>query len=306
MSIRNDLLEDILLATTGGVSAVQSVNGKTGAVVLDGTEVELIATGGVSITQAISDLDAEKAEQADLNLTNSQVLLNSTGISDLTNEVDSKLVGVTGGTDITIDNTDPVNPIINYAAADPVDYVIVGDNISLLANDSNYTSAENISIDRVINGLSLATDQQPSGTGETNAIQIEFGAAQGTISDPVQLSAAGTLTFNEAGLYRLKVTADVGRTGGGGVSQLRLRALVDGAQAGQTIGFEIDDANTAIPFTDEAWLNIPVSGVEISYEIMRDSSGNNNGGLFQPEVTAATAPNWSPCTCAAIRVERWQ
>lgn len=344
MSIRNDLLEDILLATTGGVSAVNSVNGETGAVVLDGTDIELIEAGGVSVTQAVSDLDAGKAEQADLVLTNNQVLLNTSSITsldndkvetvnaksgktieltgvdietsvgsgvsvnsalnDISNELDSKLVGVTGGSDITIDNTDPANPVINYAASDPLDYVIVGDNVSLLNNDSNYTSAESIAVERLLDGLSLATDQQPTGTGEVNSIQIEFGAAQGAVSDPVQIDASGTLTFNEAGLYRLKVSVDVGRAGGGGVSQPRLRALVNGVQAGQSVGFVIDDANTAIPFSDETWLNIPVAGVQISYEVMRDSSGNNNGGLFQPSITSATAPNWNPCACAAIRVER--
>jgi len=39
--------------------AVDSVNGKTGVVVIDGTDVELIAGGGVTVTQAISDLDAD-------------------------------------------------------------------------------------------------------------------------------------------------------------------------------------------------------------------------------------------------------
>ena len=34
-------------------------------------------------------------------------------------------------------------------------------------------------------------------------IQVEFGPAQGTVSDPVMLSAAGAITFNEPGLYLL-------------------------------------------------------------------------------------------------------
>jgi len=38
---------------------VTSVNGKLGDVVLDGTEIELIDGGGVSVTQAISDLDSD-------------------------------------------------------------------------------------------------------------------------------------------------------------------------------------------------------------------------------------------------------
>ena len=38
---------------------VKSVNGKEGDVVLDGTEIELINGGGVSVTQAISDLSTD-------------------------------------------------------------------------------------------------------------------------------------------------------------------------------------------------------------------------------------------------------
>ena len=42
------------------VGGVESVNGKEGVVVLDGTEIELIENGGVTVTGAISDLDANK------------------------------------------------------------------------------------------------------------------------------------------------------------------------------------------------------------------------------------------------------
>lgn len=44
------------LTSSGGVGGVTSVNGETGVVVLDGTEIELIESGGVSVTQAINDL----------------------------------------------------------------------------------------------------------------------------------------------------------------------------------------------------------------------------------------------------------
>ncbi len=161
-----------------------------------------------------------------------------------------------------------------------------------------------IGIDRLLDGVSLATSQQPTGEGEDEAIFIEFGAAQGSLSDPVMIDANGKLTFNAGGLYRVKVSLIYGRQGGAGVSELRFRAVVNGNQAGQSIGVEIDNANTGIPFSDEAWLFAP-DGLEVQYELMRDSSGNDSGGLFKPVITSGTAPNWNDCTCAAIRVERW-
>ena len=167
------------------------------------------------------------------------------------------------------------------------------------------SSWKEIGIERLIDGRSVAATQQPSSTGEANQIQIEFGPAIGTGSDPVQLSALGALTINETGLYRVKVSLIYGRTGSAGVSELRFRALVNGVQAGQSIGVDIDNANSEVPYADEAWLELP-AGVTITYEIMRDSDGNDSGGLFQPIITAGTAPSWNACSCAAIRVERWR
>ena len=159
----------------------------------------------------------------------------------------------------------------------------------------------NMKIERILDGLSVAASQQPAGTGDGNAIQIEFGPAINGPSDPVELSATGTLTFNEAGLYRLKVTLLYGRSGNAGTAELRFRAVVNGVQAGQTLAAQIPNGSVEIPYGDEAWLQIPVSGVTIAYELQRDSSGANAGGIFQ----ALNSGSWNDCTCAAIRVERW-
>jgi len=93
----------------------------------------------------------------------------------------------------------------------------------------------NISINRLIDAESVAASQEPTGTGEANAIQVEFGPALNTASDKVQLLADGTLRFNQAGLYRIKITLMYGRTGGAGVSELRFRVLVAGTQAGRAL-----------------------------------------------------------------------
>ena len=76
------VIQKPLVGTNGGI--VNSVNGKSEAdVVIDGTEIELVNGGIVTITEAISDL--------------------STGVSDLeTNKVNSVLAGEPTGSDVVL------------------------------------------------------------------------------------------------------------------------------------------------------------------------------------------------------------
>jgi hypothetical protein len=179
---------------------------------------------------------------------------------------------------------------------------VSGGTLNVLLNSN--ASGTPGSIERILDGFSVATSQEPTGLGEANQIQLEFGPAVNTGSDPVNLTAAGAIEINESDLYRLKISVTYGRLGASGTSELRFRALIDGAQKGQTIGVSVENANSEVPFSDEAWLFLP-AGLTITYELMRDSSGNDSGGVFQPPITAATAPSWNPASCASIRVERF-
>ena len=163
---------------------------------------------------------------------------------------------------------------------------------------------EDATIERLLNATSVASNQDPTGIGPSNAIQIEFGPAQFGPSDPVQIDVNGTITFNETGLYRVKSAAQIGRTGAAGVSELLLRVKVNGAQSGRTIAAKLENANSIMPFIDEAWLNIP-SGTVIVYEIMRDASGNNSGGLVGQDVTVV-AGSWNQDVCEELRIERYR
>lgn len=162
-----------------------------------------------------------------------------------------------------------------------------------------------LQIERVLDGVSEATDQQPSDTGETNQIQIEFGVAKNDSNDPVMLTSEGELIINEAGTYRIKVSLIQGRVGNGGIAKPRVRAIgSNGVQLGITVGTDIPTEGQQAPYSDEAWLTLP-AGFTLRYNLMRDSSGINAGGLFAPAVTSGTAPTWNKTACAAIRVERW-
>lgn len=156
-----------------------------------------------------------------------------------------------------------------------------------------------IGIERLLDGLSVAASQTP--VALDTPLQIEFGPAVNTPTDPAMLDAAGKLTINETGTYRIKISVAIGRTGGAGVSELFIRALVNGVGAGQTIHTKISSSDFYLPYSDEAWLTLP-AGTEITYEVVRDSAGNNSGGLFQSTPTLA---GWAKNPSAALRVERW-
>jgi len=154
-----------------------------------------------------------------------------------------------------------------------------------------------MTIERLLDASSTATTQLPSGLD--TPLQIEFGAAQSNAY--VSVSVDGALTINIAGLYRLKVNAEIGRTGGSGTSHIFLRALVDGTQTGRSVAYFVSNASDNKSFTDEAWLNLP-AGAVITYEIMRDSAGNDSGGLY---AASATTLAWNDAPTAALRVERF-
>lgn len=177
--------------------------------------------------------------------------------------------------------------------------VPVADGLGSHTWQNSISNPDNINIERLLDGLSTATSQEP--VAVDTPIQIEFGPAQNTVSDPVMIDAAGKLTINQAGTYRIKVTLAYGRTGGAGVSELYFRALIDGVQTGQSVHAKVGSSDVFIPYSDEAWLTLP-AGIEITYEMLRDSTGNNSGGIFSGNPVLA---GWNNNPCAAIRVERW-
>ena len=71
-------------------------------------------------------------------------------------------------------------------------------NYSISSIEAYVKSNLNLGVTQVITGSEFS-NQTPSGLD--TPLQVEFGIEQGTGSDPVQLSSAGAITFNQAGLY---------------------------------------------------------------------------------------------------------
>lgn len=159
---------------------------------------------------------------------------------------------------------------------------LIGTDVEDLSKTKNFTiesilSLKQIGLTNVLAAIDT-TNQLPSGLD--SILQVKFGAAQGTASDPVMLDALGNITFNQGGLYLFNGYANFERQGSsGGITVTLFRALLNGSQAGTTKGVEL--SGTGIMFPYELTLPIQVSaGDVLTWEIMRDSSGINEGGLY--------------------------
>lgn len=158
-------------------------------------------------------------------------------------------------------------------------------------------------VERVLTASSSASSQDPSGLGPSNAMIIEFGPAQGGENSAVKISSAGLITFNEEGFYRAKTTLSFGRVGNPGTSELLFRVVVQGvAQSGRTIAQKIASGDVLAVYELDSWISIP-AGTSFHFEIMRDSSGNNSGGLLAGTVTSDPGA-WNDAPCATILIDR--
>jgi hypothetical protein len=158
-------------------------------------------------------------------------------------------------------------------------------------------------IERLLDGVATTSPQEPAGLGVSNLIQVDFGAGSNTVADPVMLSAAGALTINDTGTYRIKIAMQFGRTGASGTSVLLFRVLVNGTQAGRSVEYKLTNANKTSYFENDTWITLP-AGTVVTVEIMRDASGTDFGGLFGFDPTVE-AGSWNSAPSAALRVERW-
>ena len=140
------------------------------------------------------------------------------------------------------------------------------------------------------------TDQTPGGLN--SALQVTFGAAQGTVADPVMVDAAGVITFNETGQYLFNGYANFARGGlSGGTAVIAFRALFNGVQAGVTKVVDIKDSDDIVPYD----LTMPISataGDTLTWEIMRDGTGSDYGGLY----TQALAGGWTTVPSVSINI----
>jgi len=167
-------------------------------------------------------------------------------------------------------------------------------------SSSNNTDWVNLSDAKRITVLSAASfvDQVPSGTD--TALQVEFGAAQGSGSDPVEIDASGNVTINQTDQYFVDISIQYGRNNAGSAAWLFFRILIDGTQSGNSIFAKLDNANNDLPVQFSGIFDFTATEV-ITVEFLRDSQGFDDGELMSETPTPA---GWSSSPSASIRISR--
>jgi len=165
---------------------------------------------------------------------------------------------------------------------------------SELASVDTRVSAIEASHSVLLDAASTASSQQP--TGLDTPLQVEFGPLQTTTD--IDISAAGAITFKTAGKYIISPFFQYGRTGATGTSVLLNRYLVNGVQSGNTLSAKIDNASILVPWSSSIQFTASANDV-LTIEIMRDSAGNDSGGLFAITPTVGT---WNIAPSAAIQI----
>lgn len=142
------------------------------------------------------------------------------------------------------------------------------------------------------------SNQNPAGTD--NPLPVEFGAAQYDETFDVSLEVDGTIHFNRTGVYQIRAIFAFSRTSSPGQAYLSIRALLDGVQFGLPITAEVSDDEMTIPLEFTSTLMFD-AGQVLTFELMRGSNGNNNGGLAAFE----NSLGWGTSPSASIRITKF-
>ena len=188
--------------------------------------------------------------------------------------------------------------ILNGTLTDSVG--IANDGTKVLGSDASglplWVAASSPSIVQVLHAPS-PSNQSPGGLD--TALQVNFGS--GTGSDPVMVSAIGDITFNDVGVYFVNAVGYLSRVGSsGGISSMLFRSLVDGSQVNSIGAVSLSTVGVTIPETLSFPIRITTPGTVLTFEILRDSSGANEGGLYP----TSTLSSWDNAPSSAITI--WQ
>ncbi len=148
----------------------------------------------------------------------------------------------------------------------------------------------------LLNCESLAVAQEP--TIVDTPIQVEYGAAQ-SVTD-VSMAADGALTFNTTAKYQININAHYGRSGAAGVSLLLFRLLMDNVAFGKPLAAKVESSNILVPWSS-TFIIQATAGQVLTSELMRDSTGDNSGGIYNVDPAVI---GWDAAACITMQIYR--
>tara|TARA_R110000796_G_scaffold901_1_gene3399 strand:+ start:802 stop:1629 length:828 start_codon:yes stop_codon:yes gene_type:complete len=159
-----------------------------------------------------------------------------------------------------------------------------------------WVTASSPSIAQVLHAPSTS-NQSPGGLD--TVLQVSFGSGTGTGVDPAMVSAIGDITFNDVGVYFVNAVGYLSRVGSsGGVSTMLFRSLVDGSQVNSIGAVSLPTVGVTIPETLSFPIRISTPGTVLTFEILRDSSGVDQGGLYP----TTTISSWDNAPSSALTI----
>ena len=159
-----------------------------------------------------------------------------------------------------------------------------------------WVAASSPLIAQVLHAPSVS-NQAPGGLD--TVLQVSFGSGTGTGSDPVMVSAIGDITFNDVGVYFVNAVGYLSRVGAsGGISVMLFRSLVDGSQVNSIGAISLPTVGVTVPETLSFPIRISTPGTVLTFEILRDSSGVDYGGLYP----TTTLSSWADAPSSALTI----
>ena len=196
----------------------------------------------------------------------------------------------------------------------PIDTTVVGNDILIGsdADDANITKnykidsiaaytvatipAAKVSYNSITSAVSTVA-QEP--TGLDVPLQVSFDAD--AITADVEILQNGNIKFLTEGSYLIDLYLNFERQGSsGGVTVTLFRELIDGVQVGPTKGVDLATTGNMIPYETLFPISIDSGSINsiVTFEILRDSSGVDGGGLY-PHITASA---WDDVPSARVEI----
>lgn len=121
-------------------------------------------------------------------------------------------------------------------------------------------------------------------------LQLTFGSAQGNPAiDEVSIDAVGAITFLTGGRYSFQVGMQLARTTGAGTAYLFLGWSLNGTPVGNSVVFKAESSDFSFPYRTSFEYDVP-AGAVLTTELIRDSAGVDNGGVYTATPTLVGRP----------------